>query len=324
VRDRPSPSPTAARLSVVIVSWNGAADLGACLSSLRGADREIVVVDNGSTDTSRDVVRVVAPDAAWLPNDANLGFARAANRGLATARGRYVLFLNPDARATDAAIDAAIAVLEARSAVGLVSVAMRDEAGALVPTVEPFFSLQALLSRRANERATAPLGAEPIEVDWCHGAFLLGRRDELAALGGFDERFFLYAEDMDLCRRVHESGRSVVYLPWVSVVHRGNASGAVLLGELRPAAIFASQLLFYAKHHGRIATIALRVAAGAYFGLHALLARARGTAVSPRDGALLRVAVGGPAAAPLPVLASVGQRSASSAGRAADAMRPAR
>jgi GT2 family glycosyltransferase len=110
-----APPETAVELSIVVVNWNGAAYLGACLASGRGASREIIVVDNASSDASEALVRAEFPDARWLANEANLGFARAANRGLRAARGRYVLFLNPDARANDAAIAASIAVLEAVS-----------------------------------------------------------------------------------------------------------------------------------------------------------------------------------------------------------------
>jgi len=287
------------RVSVVIVSWNGADDVAACLASVSAPGREVIVVDNASSDGSADIVRTRFPDAVLLRNPANLGFARAANRGLAAARAESVLFLNPDARANDGAIDAALGVLAERPDVGLVSVAVRDEAGALVPTVEPFFSLGALVRSAGRGRATAPAGPGPVAVDWCHGAFLLGRRDQLRALGGFDERFFLYAEDMDLCLRMYESGRSVVYLPRVAIVHRGNASGAVLLGERRPAAIFASQLAFYERRRGRAAVLALRAAAALFFGARAAALRATGSARAGRYAALCRVAALGPEAGPL-------------------------
>ena len=177
-------------------------------------------------------------------------------------------------------------MLFSRPEVGLVGVAVRDPAGEVVPTVEPFFSLRALRRGRWTERVRAPGGREPVEIDWCHGVFLLGRRDELLALGGFDERYFLYAEDMDLCERVHESGRSVVYLPWVSVEHEGNRAGRVLLAERRAAAIFASSLLFYDRRHGWIARATLRIAAGATFGFRALLYRLRRSPLAERYTAL--------------------------------------
>lgn len=284
--------PADVELSVVVVSWNGAAYLGACLDAARGAGRELIVVDNGSHDGSAALVRERHPDVRLLENDANLGYARAANRGLRAARGRHVLFLNPDAMAGDEAIAAALAVLAERPGVGLVGVAQRGGDGRVLPTVEPFFSLAAL-RRRSHRRVTAPEGSAPVEIDWCHGAFLLGRRDELLALGGYDERYFLYAEDMDLCFRVHESGKSVVYLPQVSILHEGNAAGSELLGERRAAAIFASQLAFHRRRYGEAATALLRVLATLAFGARALAYRVSGSPLAERYAALATVALRG-------------------------------
>ncbi len=280
------------QLSVVVVNWNGAEYLGPCVDSAAGPDREVIVVDNASTDESEACVRADRPWLRWFANDANLGFSTAANRGLREARGRYVLFLNPDARSEDEAVDASIAVLEHDAAVGLVGVAIRDLEGRTTPTVEPFFSFGALRRARAAERATAPGGTTPVDIDWCHGVFLVGRREELLSLGGFDESFFLYAEDMDLCHRVHESGRRVVYLPWVSVMHEGNRAGRVLLDERRPAAILESSLRFYDRHHGWLARTWLRLAAGVTFGLRALLYRVRRGPLAERYAVMARVAFG--------------------------------
>jgi GT2 family glycosyltransferase len=282
----------APRLSIVVVNWNGAAYLGACLASARGAGREVVVVDNASSDDSAALVRERFPDVRWLANPANLGFARAANRGLREARGAYVLFLNPDAQANDAAIEAAVEVLAARPRVGLVGVAIHDAEGVRTPTVEPFFSLAAL-RRPWLARVRAPEGDRPVEIDWCHGAFLLGRRADLLELGGFDERYFLYAEDMDLCFRMHASGRSVVYLPQVSVLHEGNRAGRELLAERRAAAIFASCLEFHRRHRGPARTAVLRALAALAFGIRAAAYRLVGSPLAVRYAALAGVALRG-------------------------------
>jgi GT2 family glycosyltransferase len=287
-----APPESTVELSVVVVNWNGAAYLGACLASARGADRELIVVDNASRDASHELVRTGFPEARWLPNEANLGFARAANRGLRAARGRYVLFLNPDARANDRAIAASMAVLETRPEVGLVGVATRDASGDLTPTVEPFFSLWQL-RRPWPKRVKAPAGSGPIEIDWCHGAYLLGRRADLTALGGFDEAYFLYAEDMDLCFRMHGSGRSVVYLPQVSIVHEGNRAGEEMFAERRAAAIFASCLIFHRRYRGRAATLLLRFLATFVFALRALVHRLTGSPLAGRYRALAEVALRG-------------------------------
>lgn len=318
--------PLTDKVGVVILTWNARAFTKSCLDSLFGEttypDFEVVVVDNGSTDGTLDDLRG-RDDLRLIENGENLGFARAANRGLARATGRYVLFLNPDARCTDEAVEAAIGVLETRPRVGLVGVAERDATGVLRPTVEPFFSLRSLLAGRWEHRVSAPQGRDPVEIDWCHGAFLLGRRDDLCALGGFDERYFLYAEDMDLCLRVHESGRSVVYLPQVSIVHSGNRAGEVKLGEERPAAIFASSLQFYGSRHGVAAELLLRGIAAVFFGARAALLAVTGSRLAGRYAALARVAAGGKAralATSLPA-APPATGSASSCGRVAGTTR---
>ncbi len=287
------------RVSVVVVNWNGAAYLGACLESVRGGDREALVVDNASTDSSRDLVQRDFPWVRWLASPANQGFARAANQGLRQARGRFVLFLNPDARATEEAIAAALRTLEDDPSIGLVAVANRDRSGELTPIVESFFSLRTLVRARWAGRAWLPRGAGPVAVDWCHGAFFLGRRDELLALGGYDERFFLYAEDMDLCFRVQESGRSVVYLPQVSIEHEGNRAGEVLLGDRRAEAIFAGCLRFHALHHGHLAHLGLRIAALAFFLLRGAWHGIGGWSRASRDLALAGVALRGPDGEPV-------------------------
>lgn len=292
-------------LSVVVVSFNPGDDLARCVRSVLLAGNEVIVVDNGSTDGARDRLGDLVERIDWIDNEANLGFARAANRGLRRARGRYVLFLNPDAVSHPGAVAAAIAALEGDPSIGLVSVAIRDESGAIVPTVEPFHSLLGTLARRWSGRVSAPRGPGPVRIDWCHGAFLLGRRDELRALGGFDERFFLYAEDMDLCRRVQESGRAVVYLPEVSIVHKGNTAAGALLGEQRAAAIFASLLVGERARRGMAAAIVLRAAALPYFALRSLVAALRGAAgESDRYRGLARVALLGPRAGPLATAAN--------------------
>jgi hypothetical protein len=284
-QDRPA-------LSVVVVNWNGAAYLASCLESVRGAGREVLVVDNASGDGSEALVRQRFPDVRWIANAQNEGFARAANRGLLAARADHVLFLNPDARANAPAISAAVAVLEERPDVGIVAVAVRDAEGRLTPTVEPFFSLAAL-SRPWARRVRAPEGPEPVAVDWCHGAFFLARRADLLALGGYDESYFLYAEDMDLCFRMHAAGRSVVYLPQVSIVHEGNLAGRELYGERRAAAIFASCLIFHRRHHGAAATLVLRAAAALIFAGRAALYRMTGSPLAQRYAALAGVALRG-------------------------------
>ncbi|MFM7737308.1 MAG: glycosyltransferase family 2 protein, partial [Alphaproteobacteria bacterium] len=309
------------RLAVVIVNWNGAEYLPACVASVVRPGREVIVVDNGSTDGSRERLGGLAASVRWIENGANLGFSRAANRGLRAATARLVLFLNPDATANEPALAETERILDGDPGVGLVSVAVTDERGRVVPTVEPFLSLRTLAGGRSETRVTAPAGPAPVRVDWVHGAFLAGRREEVLALGGFDERLFLYAEDMNLCRRVQESGKAVVYSPRVSIFHRGNAAGETLLGSDRPAAILASQLLDHRARHGAASTLALRGAAAAFHGLRWALDSLRGDADADRHRSLARVALRGPSAGPL---AEASRRAALAPARIAKSPAPPR
>ncbi|MBI3301265.1 MAG: glycosyltransferase family 2 protein, partial [Deltaproteobacteria bacterium] len=229
-------------LSVVVVSWNCKAELLNCLESIvchaRSGIPEVLVVDNASRDGSAEAVRLRFPTVRVIESGANLGFARAANLGLAAARGEYLLFLNPDTLVLTGALDAALHALQSRPTVGILGVRLLDAHGLPQPSCGRFLSLSALLwvhiwrfiaGQRAERRAGDGhlwSGTAVEETDWLVGAFLLCRRAVLQAVGGFDEDYFLYAEDMDLCYRVRQRGYRVLYFPEVAVIHLGNRSGA--------------------------------------------------------------------------------------------------
>ncbi|MGH7960248.1 MAG: glycosyltransferase family 2 protein [Candidatus Binatia bacterium] len=268
-------------LSVVIVSWNCRLELLDCLDSIIrhacNGTYEIIVVDNASGDGAVEAVHSRFPDVRVLEAGANRGFAQAANLGLKAARGAYLLFLNPDTLVPPGALDAALGALQSQQEVGILGAQLLNPDGSPQPSCGHFLSLPALVwsnawrfvsGAQAIRRAGGGrlwTGTAVEEADWLVGAFLLCRRAVLEAIGGFDEDYFLYAEDMDLCYRVRQHGYRVLYFPAVAVIHHSNCSGARKWAERREGEIVRSELLFLRKHSGRLAAFAFRLLGGGLF-----------------------------------------------------------
>jgi GT2 family glycosyltransferase len=250
------------RLAIVIVSFNARDDLTRALASLRDApprtSHTIIVVDNGSTDGAPDRVRSEFPDVRLLDAGGNLGFGRANNRGIRESAGDHVLLLNPDTVVPAGAVDALVARLDADPSIAAIGPRLVDGQGRAElsfgamysPWTEGRRKLALALDargvgpvRRWVERATRT----PREPDWLTGACLLVRRSAGDAVGWFDERYFMYAEDVDLCAALRAAGGRVVFAPEVEVVHLRGRSGVTRPGPTRDA-WRASHLAFYEKH----------------------------------------------------------------------------
>jgi hypothetical protein len=298
---------TAPRLSAVIVSFEAREALLAALASLRAhapAPMETVVVDNASADGSAAAVRAAHPEALVLANGENVGFARACNQGWRASRAPLVLFLNPDAEVTPGAVEILARLLESRPEVGAAGPRTRSADGAIQVSTGPDLGLRSEMRQRrlvlgvarrdpsALARA-ASLHAGERDADWVSGSCLVARRAALESVSGFDERFFLYEEDADLCRRLRAAGWRVVFTPDAEVRHRAGLSMA--RAPLRARLEYhRSHLLYYRKHNGRLARAALRLLlAGRGAGLW-LAGRARGDeAAGAEAAALLRLAAHG-------------------------------
>ena len=223
----------APRLAVVVVSFEARETLLAGLDALRAHASfplELVVVDNASTDGSADAVRARHAEALVIANAENLGFARACNQGWRASRAAHVLFLNPDAEVTPGAVETLVALLEARPAVGAAGPRTLGSDGTIQVSTGPDLTPLAELRQRGLVRGVArrdaralaraeALHAREHEPAWVSGSCLVARRAALEAVGGFDERFFLYEEDADLCRRLRETGWGVVFTPEAEVKH---------------------------------------------------------------------------------------------------------
>lgn len=280
---------TLADLAIVVVTWQNADDVPPLLASLApalAAGAELVVVDNASTDATVAAVRRSAPAARILVNDSNRGFAAAANQGFAASRRPFVLFLNPDAAVAPDAIPLALAHLEREPAVAVVGCRTLNTDGSPQPTVDRFHSVRALVAAALGARRRGPRGTAPAAsglVDWVYGSFLLARRAALAPLGGFDEAYEMYGEDLDLCHRLTAAGWRIAYCAEATMVHHGNRSGAVRYGSDRDRAVLRGTLRFFRRRRGRLAELAFRAAAAAAFagkGAAAAWAARRGDAAA--------------------------------------------
>ena len=251
------------RLSVIVVTFNSAREIGGCLQALRDAAPrpayDLLIVDNASTD---DTVAVLArdwPDVRVVANEANRGFGAATNRGIRETTGDRLLLLNPDARVTAGAIDRLLAALDADPSIAIAGPRLVDDAGRAEVSygrhIGPLAELGQKLRVRAQE-GQWPVVAAWIErqtrmarfPDWVSGACWVARRDVLDAVGLFDERFFLYTEDVDLCARVRGAGYRVAFVPDAVVRHTRGASRAGVPDEAN-AHYRRSHVAFYEKHH---------------------------------------------------------------------------
>lgn len=228
-------------IAIITVSTNEAHWLRPCLGSvfahLGEVRADVVVVDNESDDGTTDLVAAEFP-AARVVRCRNHGFSHANNRALMTCDARYVLFLNPDTEIVEGTFHELVLAMDARPTVGLVGVRQVNPAGGLDPTIRRFpNALRAIgdalaaerLPRRPHwlgERELNPaVYAREVACDWTSGSFMLARREAIESAGFLDERFFMYSDETDLCRRIKTAGWEVRHLPLMTIIHHAGKAG---------------------------------------------------------------------------------------------------
>jgi N-acetylglucosaminyl-diphospho-decaprenol L-rhamnosyltransferase len=248
-------------LAIIIVTYNSREEIGDCLSSVIGHTgpypTSVTVVDNQSSDGTLAFIRERWPAVRTIEAGGNLGFARANNLGIAATTGDYVLLLNPDTKAPTGALQALVGGLAGRPDAAIAGPRLRDERNlpelSFGPPISPWGELKqktllALYQRRLRRivRYVERRSREAGERAWVSGACLLIRRSDLEAVGGLDERFFMYTEDVDLCTSVRARGRKVLFVPQAEFLHlRGRSAGRNPETErLRRL----SHVAFYEKH----------------------------------------------------------------------------
>jgi N-acetylglucosaminyl-diphospho-decaprenol L-rhamnosyltransferase len=219
-------------VEAIVVNYNAGAHLSACVKSLRAAGvARVVVVDNGSEDRSLDLLREEDPDTEVVATGANHGYGAGVNRGLARCSSELVLVANPDVVAGPGSVDALVAALLADDRVAIAGPRVEDGHGQLYPSARVFPSLGEALGhgflglvapRNPFSRRYQLLDWDHRarrSVDWVSGSCFLARLSALSALSGFDEGYFMYSEDVDLCWRARRAGWGVVYEPAAVVTH---------------------------------------------------------------------------------------------------------
>ena len=247
--------------------------------STRTSRLQVIVVDNVSQDGSADAIRAAYPEVEVLERDARAGYGANHNLALARADGRHVLFLNDDARVTPGAIDAMVAHLDAHPDVAVAAPTLVHPDGrpqvSHWPTPSPAADLRAAL-RLGRGRPAVLNGRDPQPIGWAMGCALLVRRDAALAVGGFDEGYFMYSEEVDLSVRLARTAGATHWVPEAEVVHEGQAS----TGDSPERAIemARSRRRYQDRHYSPVGRLVARVAVGLQFALLALVARLRGRA----------------------------------------------
>jgi GT2 family glycosyltransferase len=238
------------KVSLVIVNWNAGAQLRDALLSIQahhdGLVDKVVVVDNNSSDDSLELFNVAAAGSPFVVeivrNAVNLGFGAACNQGARLVESEFILFFNPDARLFAGSLSASLGYMAApaHASVAVCGVQLIDEDGRVTRTCARFPSLWRFASQAVGLNKLPWLRANDVHMgDWDHletrevdhviGAFYLMRSAVFRALDGFDERFFVYLEDLDLSFRVRRAGWQVVYLAGVTAFHAGGGTSRQIL-----------------------------------------------------------------------------------------------
>ena len=292
-----------AAVDVVVVSYNSRGELRGCVEPLTQLeDVNVIVVDNASTDGSLDVIADLPAERIALSE--NGGFGHGCNAGWRAGQAPYVLFLNPDARIGSEALDRLVAVLEEWPAAGAVAPRINHDDGTLDYSLRRFPRLRstyarALFLHRIFPRATwtdelvrePEVYAQPGSPDWVSGACILVRRTVLEELGGFDEGFFMYCEDIDLCRRIQDAGHELRYEPTAVITHIGGASAPRT--SLLPV-LAESRLRYAAKHLGAPTALLERLGIALEALTHVVVSSG-GQAARAGHGRALKVALTQPA-----------------------------
>ena len=252
-----------AKISIIILNWNTRELLAQCLDSIeqhRGDLKlEIIVVDNASTDGSQAMLMNKYPQIKLITNGLNVGFAKGNNQAMQVAQGDYFLLWNSDAFATAGAIQSLLHLAEKEPKAAIVGAQLRNADNSFQASYSPFpnqwreFLILTGLGRALLSPAYPSLGPDdekgPQLVDYVAGACLLVRRQAFQEVGGFDEGYFMYAEEVDWCYTIAKHGWQVWYQPDAKVIHLGSASSAGRQTH-READLYRSRIRFFRKHYG--------------------------------------------------------------------------
>ena len=232
-------------LSIIIVSFNVKKLLRECLKSLP-ALVEVVVVDNASVDGSARMVAKEFPKCKLIKNKENLGFAKATNQGIKEVKRKDILLLNPDTVVKPGALKKLVNFAQTHPLVGVLGGKLLDPDGKTQGSCYYLPRIKSVLQGKSTEKY-APRGQDPVEVEAVTGAVFFIPNQVIKKVGLFDERYFMYFEDLDYCRRVREAGLKVYYLPQAEFIHYHGASGKTIPEKTHQWLVESSK-----RYHGRI------------------------------------------------------------------------
>jgi hypothetical protein len=254
------------RISVIIVSWNTRELLRGCLNSIQASGgsliQEIIVVDNASTDGSPEMVVKEFPTVTVIRSKENLGFARASNIGLERATSSWLALVNSDVVVHPECFQRLVQYLETHDKAGLVGPAVIGGDGHVQPSSQRLptmwntfcrsLALDTGLARwpdTSRRQPYRPGHTQPVEVEVLNGCFWVARREAVAQVGGLDERFFFYAEDIDWCKRFGDAGWKIVLVPAATATHYGGCSSAIAPFRYS-IELLRANLAYWKKHRG--------------------------------------------------------------------------
>ncbi len=246
-------------LSVIIINWNTRELVLQCIDSVYHTTEalafEVMVVDNASTDGSVEAIERRFPDVKIIANPENLGFARACNRGIEEAGGRYVALLNSDTVLTPSALKTLVDFMDSHPRVAICAPQLLNSDGSLQNSIATLPTLATELLNKSLLRRLFPWkypGKEhgidsPMKVESIIGACMIIRKEALCEVGAFDEDYFFFLEETDLCLRMHGKGWQVVFHPQVRVYHLQGASAKKVNTGAR-VEYWRSRYIFFEKH----------------------------------------------------------------------------
>lgn len=294
-------------LSIIIVSWNVADLLAACLESIIESNivigdssgtgdvtAEIIVVDSASSDHTVAMIRENYPQVNLLAQAENVGFTRGNNIGFEAAQGRHLFMLNPDTEIIGDAIEQMVRYLDAQSDVGIIGPHTLNTDGSTqssrrrFPTktiaffestwLQPFAPKSMMDHFYVNNKPDDAV----IDVDWVQGSALLARREVYAQIGGLDEGFTMFSEELDWCKRTKDAGWRVIYLGTAQITHHGGKSTDQVPAN-KHIYFQESKLRYFRKHHGAVFAQILRIFLLVNYGWQLALESAKAVLGSKRN-----------------------------------------
>jgi len=254
-------------MSIVLVCWNNKSYLDPCLESLYESRLkstfDVIVVDNGSTDGSQQMLAEKYPQVKIIQNEGNVGLGKASNQGIEATHGRYVLLLNNDTIVNRDSLDMLVDFLDTHAEVGAVAGKLLNPDGSFQSGYAGFSSLaeEFLIATHLGELLWSGYPShgdsnETKAVGWLSSACLLVRRSALDQIGLLDEGYFIYGDEADLQYRLNKAGWKVYFLPTSTIIHYGGRS---MDRWKRRKMVYRGKMLFYQKNYGFLPTLLLRI-----------------------------------------------------------------